>query len=360
VDTDQLVAHLVETGEVGPVRAGNELDWPTVEPYLRERVPADGPFRVLQFVRGNANLTYLVLFGDTAYVLRRPPFGRIPPGAHDMGREYRTLSKLWQAFDRAPRAFVLCEDDAVAGASFVVMEYRPGVVIDDEIPESMRHHDAVGRRVGLAVVDALVDLHAVDPEQIGLDDLGRPEGFVTRQVAGWQKRWELVAPEQGVPEMDEVSARLGRTIPEPQRASVLHNDLKLDNCQFDPADPDRVRSVFDWDMATLGDPLIDLGTLLNYWPDASEPSPYASGSHTRLESLGLPTRAAVIERYRSGTGADLSGVSWYQAFAAWKTAVVFRQLSERYRRGETSDGRMADRGALVPVMARHAGSLLDA
>ena len=263
-----------ELAEATPVRPGEDLDWPKVAAYLKVRLPGlDGGLEVLQFPNGSANLTYLLRFGGQPLVLRRPPFGRLAPGAHDMAREYRVLSRLWRAFPPAPRASLLCEDQDIIGATFFVMEFRPGVVIWDEIPEPMRHHADVARRVGFAVVQALADLHQVDYVSCGLADLGRPDGFVARQVRGWRGRWEMVAPgaaEPARPLMLEVADMLELTLPRPQRTAILHNDLKLDNCQFDPADPDRVHSVFDWDMATLGDPLVDVGTLLNYWPDPAD------------------------------------------------------------------------------------------
>src|SRR4051812_48496745 len=168
--------------EVAPVRRGEDLDWPNLDAYLRQHIPGlDGEFTVLQFPNGSANLTYLVQIGDRRLVVRRPPFGRIAPGAHDMKREYRALSRLWRHFDRAPRAFLFCDDHDVIGSAFLVMEYRPGVVIWGVLPPEMEEHEDVGRRIGLAVVDALADLHRLDPEAAGVSDLGRPEGFVERQ-----------------------------------------------------------------------------------------------------------------------------------------------------------------------------------
>ena len=352
-----------ELAEVAPVRPGEDLDWPKLAAYLTARLPGlDGELEVLQFPNGSANLTYLLRFGGQPLVLRRPPFGRLAPGAHDMAREYRVLSRLWSAFPPAPRASLLCEDHSVIGASFFIMEFRSGVVIWNAIPEPMRHHADVARRVGFAVVQALADLHLVDYVSCGLADLGRPDGFVARQVRGWRSRWEAVA--QGAradaqPLMREVADILERTLPRPQRSAILHNDLKLDNSQFDPADPDRVHSVFDWDMATLGDPLVDVGILLNYWPDPSD-TPGDLGMYPDgQDSVGLPTHEEMLAAYASATGLDLTGVGWYQAFACWKTAIVLQQLHDRYLRGETSDERMASRGDRVAEFAARARRLLQ-
>ena len=192
---------------------------------------------MLQFPNGSANLTYFVRIGEQALVVRRPPFGQLAPGAHDMRREYRALSKLWQQFDRAPRAFLFCDDHAVIGSDFLVIEYRSGEVIWGTVPPSMAAPRRRRPRVGLAVVDALAELHLVDPD-VGRPRRSRPtRGFVARQVAGWTKRWELAAPPDAEPLMPVVGERLARRCRRAPVPAILHNDYKLDNCQFDPADP---------------------------------------------------------------------------------------------------------------------------
>ncbi|MEM1435198.1 MAG: phosphotransferase family protein [Pseudomonadota bacterium] len=346
--------------EASKVRDGEALDWRALESWLRanlaEAVDLKQPMEVLQFPAGSANLTYLVHFGDVEFVVRRPPFGPVAPGAHDMGREFKVLSKLWRVFSPAPRAYALCDDETVVGAPFFVMERRKGVVVYEEIPEAMRHHDDVARRVSFALVDAMADFHAVDPVAAGLGDLGRPNGFLARQVSGWQKRWDL-AKETDLPMMDAVQARLERHRPEPTRASLVHNDLKLDNCQFDPVDPDHVKSIFDWDMTTIGDPLVDLGTLLGYWPDPDDVELRAS--RAGWAEMGLPPRHDIAARYADRVGVDTGAIAWYEAFALWKTAVVTQQIYIRYVRGQTQDERFADRGARVPVLAALAEGVLD-
>jgi aminoglycoside phosphotransferase (APT) family kinase protein len=354
--------------QVAPVRPGEELDWDALESWLRAELPElTGPFSVLQFPNGSANLTYLVTVGDTRLVVRRPPFGRIAVGAHDMHREYRVLSRLYPAYPRAPRALAYCADPAVIGAHFMVSEYRPGVVIWGELPAAMAGLPDAGRRVGVAVVDALADLHAVRPDGCGLSDLGRPDGYLTRQLAGWRKRWAAVAPGvAGAPDdqdpgpVDEVAELLVARQPESGPAAIVHNDFKIDNCQFDPADPDRVISVFDWDMATLGDPLVDLGTLLNYWPDPGDPPGAGPRVIPGLETLGLPTRREVVARYAARRGLDLTDVRWYEAYGCWKTLIILQQLYARWARGETTDPRMAARGDQVTALARRAARLLEA
>ncbi len=358
------------TLETAPVRPGEGLDWSALEAWLSPRLGGalpgvNGPIEVRQFPNGSANLTYLLRMGAHELVLRRPPFGELAPGAHDMKREYKVLSRLWRHFDRAPRAYLFCGDPAVLGADFFVMERRRGEVVRDALPASMRSHHDVARRIAFALVDAMADLHALDPQACGLGDLGKPEGFVERQLGGWARRWELAKPDAGSPRhgavalMDELHRRLERATPPMSRVSIVHNDLKLDNCQFDPADPDRVTSVFDWDMTTLGDPLIDLGTLLNYWPDPGDAEEAQRGTRPGLAQMGLPSRAEITERYTARTGVDVRATRWWEAFALWKTVVVVQQLHRRWVRGESSDPRMEHIADRMPSLIAAARLVLD-
>jgi aminoglycoside phosphotransferase (APT) family kinase protein len=344
--------------EVAPIRPGEEFDTARVEAWIRERMPElPGPMESLQFPGGHANLTYLLRFGDRELVLRRPPFGPVAPGSHDMVREYTVLSRLWQALSTAPRAYLLCEDESVLGATFFVMERREGVVVRTTIPDSMRHHEAVERRVSFALVDAMADFHDVDYAKVGLAELGKPDGFVARQVSGWKRRWDR-AKNVELPLFEEVHRRLEEALPTSSSTSLVHNDLKLDNCQFDPADPDHVRSIFDWDMTTLGDPLIDLGTLLGYWAqgdDGDDRSP----TNSLTNQPGFPGRRELAQRYVERRGVELDAIRWYEAFAIWKTAVVLQQIYIRWVKGQTSDARFEALGARVPELVTLASRVLD-
>jgi aminoglycoside phosphotransferase (APT) family kinase protein len=350
--------------EVAPVRPSETLDRAALDAWLRPRLAAvlpgvEGPLDVAQFPNGSANLTYLLRIGAQELVLRRPPMGQIAPGAHDMKREFKVLSRLWRHFDRAPRAYLFCDDPSVLGADFFLMERRRGEVVRAALPAAMRAHHDAGRRIAFALVDAMADLHALDPKACDLGDLGKPEGFIERQLSGWAKRWELARFDDSPAEMDALHARLIRTTPPLSRASIVHNDLKLDNCQFDPTNPDRVTSIFDWDMTTLGDPLADLGTLLNYWPDPNDPPHAQRASNPGLTQMGLPTRAEIIARYLSRTGADSTTVRWWEAFALWKTVVVVQQLHRRWVRGESKDPRMATIADRIPSLIAAARAVLD-
>ena len=348
--------------ELAPVRQGEQLDWTALEAHLRRHLPEDlahlaeaEGFDVLQFPNGSANLTYRVELGGNPLVVRRPPFGEIAVGAHDMGREYRVLSRLHTHYPRAPRGLLFCEDAEVVGAPFLVSEYRAGVVVWDAVPDVLRTVEEPGRAIGLAVVEALADLHQIDPEAAGLADLGRPEGYLARQVAGWTKRWAAVATDADGP-VWQAGRELAATLPTSGPAAFVHNDFKIDNCQFEPGDPSRVVSVFDWDMTTVGDPWADVGTLLNYWPG----EPGQANAVPGLDTLGLPTRDEVVERYlaRRGIQADPRVVDWYEAFGCWKTAVILQQLYARYLRGETTDPRMGERGTQVDPLGERALALL--
>ncbi len=349
--------------ELAPVRSGEGLDWERIETYLRANLPEDlgcnasDAFEVLQFPNGAANLTYLIRFGENELVLRRPPFGTLAPGAHSMKREHKVLSRLWRHFERAPRAYLFCDDPEIAGADFFVMQRCRGEVIRGVIPRSLAGFPNVGYRVGKALIEAIAEFHLLDPEECDLEDLGRPVGFVERQVSGWKKRWDLVANPDYDAVMNTVHTRLAASLPESQRVSLVHNDLKLDNCMFDANDPDRVIAFFDWDMTTLGDPLIDFGTLLNYWPDPSD-GKNSRGSHVGMESMGLPTRAEVRKLYADASGLNVSQIGWYEAFGLWKTATVLQQLHHRWLVGDSTDERMARIGARIPELAESAAHLL--
>jgi len=349
--------------ETAPVRSGEDLKWDSIEEFLRSELQDDletsGPFMVRQFPNGAANLTYLISFGGTEMVLRRPPFGKLAPGAHDMAREYKVLSQLWTIFPKAPRAYLFVEDTSIAGAEMFVMERRKGEVIRGIIPSSMRHHVDLGQRLGFALTNAISEFHLLDPADVDLEDLGKPDGFVERQVRGWKKRWDLVSDERYDQAMSDIHQKLSDSLPSPQRVSFVHNDLKLDNCMFRPENPDEVEAIFDWDMTTLGDPLVDLGTLLNYWPDPDDDPLAPRGGHEGLGSVGLPRRSEIIDHYAQVSGLDLSEIAWYEAFAQWKTATVLQQLHYRWKVGDSTDERMALIADALPRFTAAAFELLS-
>ena len=344
-----------------PPRAGEELDLERLGAHLERHLPggAAGPLRVEQFPGGHSNLTYLVHLGERELVLRRPPVGSKVKSAHDMGREVRVLSRLAPAWAPAPAPVLSCEDDAVMGAPFYLMERRRGIILRKEPPAGMVLDPRRARQVSEALIDGLVALHAIDYAAIGLGDLGRPEGYVERQVRGWTERY-AGSQTDDIGSVTEVAAWLRDHLPVSGPPALIHNDYKFDNVVLDPADLTRIVGVLDWEMATVGDPLMDLGTSLSYWVEAGDPPPMV---HMRFGPTTLPgmlTRAEVVERYaeRSGRAVPDAAAVFYYAFGLFKTAVVVQQIYYRWKQGLTKDARFAPLIHAVRMLCDHAAAAI--
>ena len=337
-----------------PVRASENLDWKRLADYLRGELDiGNGEMEVEQFPGGHSNLTYLIRFGQTELVLRRPPFGPVPPRAHDMARESRVLSAVHPHFPLAPRPLVLCEDTSVIGSVFYVMERRRGLVIRTEEPPQMT--PMLRARISAGVVDTLADLHAVDVVGYGLDSLGKPAGFVARQIRGWTERWHGSKTAE-VPEMEALAAWLEPRIPaDPERPALVHGDYKLDNVMLDVAQPERLAGVFDWEMSAIGDPLIDIGILLCYWVHVANAQDSALATVTTRD--GWYGRDEILERYAARSGRNLDSIALYEVFALFKVAVVIQQIYARYVRGQTDDPRFSVFGERVGTLAGIASRL---
>jgi aminoglycoside phosphotransferase (APT) family kinase protein len=336
-----------------PVRADERLDEEKLAKYLDGRLPgATHPPLIRQFGGGVANLTYLLDYGTHQYVLRRPPLGPVAKSAHDMAREYKVLSVLYQAFPYAPRAFHYCPDPSIIGADFFVMERRQGVVVRRSIPPEYTGNPDAPNRLSAALVDALAEFHAVDYQAIGLGDLGEPEGFIARQIEGWYKRWNAARTED-VAEMESVHDWLKSHQPPVSAHTLVHNDFKLDNIMFDPSDPGKMVAIFDWDMCTLGDPLNDLGALLSYWTEPTDP-PYFQAMAMMPTAAGFMTRSELVERYAMKSGRAVHDVNFYHALGLFRLTVIIAQIFIRYHRGQTQDQRFAPLGMMIPLMARAA------
>ncbi len=335
----------MEAPDLITVRADEMIDVERLAGYLAGKLDrAEGAPTVRQFSGGHANLTYLLTYPETEFVLRRPPLGPVAPGAHDMAREYRVLSRLWDSFPPAPRAYVLCEDESVIGSAFFVMERRDGVVVRNDVPERFGGgtDERANRKLSEVVIDTLGEFHAVDPASCGLGDLGHPEGFLERQVAGWMQRWHGARHEDN-PIAERVGVWVASRIPVSPPPTLLHNDWRLDNMAVDPNDPGRCVAVYDWDMCTRGDPLADLGTVLSVWYAADEVPASLNPMPTTVP--GFMTRDQALDRYGLLTGRDLSGFDWYLVFGTWKVAVVLQQIYIRWLRGQTRDRRFQGMGA---------------
>jgi aminoglycoside phosphotransferase (APT) family kinase protein len=356
------MAELAQTEEYGEVAGEEDFSRPALKAYLSGKLEgAEQPMEVRQFRGGHSNLTYLLRFGAREWVMRRPPLGPVPPTAHDMSREYRVLSALWRVYPPAPRALLFCDDTGVIGAPFYVMERRHGLVIRmrQPLPSELPTDPASFRLLSETFIDALAQLHMVDYEAIGLGTLGRPQGFVERQITGWMTRWER-AKTREVPLMNRLGEWFLSHMPAPQTPTLLHNDFFLHNVMFNREDLGKVSAVLDWEMCTLGDPMVDLGTTLAYWRDPGDDEELLALAEGHAHSIlpGFLGRDQLAERYARCTGRDISAVSYYTALAHWKTATVVEQIYSRYVRGQTSDARFATMGKQPPVLAGAAAALV--
>jgi aminoglycoside phosphotransferase (APT) family kinase protein len=350
--------------DVIAVRSGEDLDVSRLAAYLRDRLPGGaGRLEVWQFPGGHANLTYLLYYrqpdgGVREYALRRPPLGPVAATSHDMGREYRVLSVLHRSYPLAPRAYVYCEDVSVIGAPFFVMERRHGVVVRQTIPpEFGGGRDPVqNRKLSEVLIDTLADLHLVDPASVGLATIGKPEGFMERQVRGWTERWER-AKTREVEQASAISRWLVENLPPSPPAVLLHNDWRLDNMMMAHGDPGRAVAVFDWDMCTLGDPLADVGTVLTSWFQENEDV----GPWTPMPSAvpGFLTRREAVDRYAARAGVDTSRIAYYRVFGVFKMAVVIQQIYFRFHRGQTTDERFRLFEPVVDRLLGLAGALAE-
>lgn len=299
-----------------------------------------GALRIEQFPGGHSNLTYLVRVGDRDWVLRRPPFGTKVKTAHDMGREYRILSKLSTVYPPAPRPILYCDDTSVLGAPFYLMERIRGVIIRKEVPEGVSLTPGLLSRMGEALIDNLAVLHLLDYKAVGLGELGRPDGYVERQVTGWSKRY-VDSQTDAIPEIDETAEWLAKNRPPESGTGIIHNDYKYDNLVLDPADLTRIIGVLDWEMSTVGDPWMDLGTTLSYWVQADDDEPLKAIGFGPTHLPGNPTRKELAERYALKTGRAVTNLPFYYCFALFKTAVVLQQIYYRYKQGLTKDERFS-------------------
>jgi len=324
----------------GAVRAGEELDLARLQPFLQERFSQSLPVSVEQFPSGHSNLTYLVRIGSRELVLRRPPFGSKVRSAHDMAREYRVLSKLHTAYPIAPQALLYCDDLSILNAPFYLMEPIRGMILRRDLPSGVSFPPETARRLSETFLDNLARLHRLDYAAIGLADLGKPQGYLERQVKGWIERY-YNAKTHDLQEVDRISAWLSARIPISQEAALIHNDYKYDNIVLDPADPTKIVGVLDWEMCTLGDPLTDLGTALAYWADPQDPEQFQEIRNAPTTLPGTLTRAQLAERYAAATGLDLCDMVFYLTFARFKVAVIIQQIYYRFAQGFTQDERFA-------------------
>ena len=338
-------------------------DWARLAVYLRELdFCVDVSVTPRQFAGGFGNLNYLLAINGAEMVLRRPPLGPIPPGANDMAREYRVVTALHPAFPLAPKSQHFCANADVIGSPFILLDYRRGLIIREHLPARLDSTEA-GPKLSRMLVDVLVALHAVDPASIGLDTLGRPEGFLGRTITGWAVRAALaVDGAELLPPTEELVTWLRRELPPDcpaGLATLLHNDFKLDNIVLDPATLAPV-AVLDWDMGSRGDPLFDLATLLSYWTEAGDPPAMQALRQMPTAAKGFATRAGMAAAYAGATGRDVSNFRFYRVLAVFKLAVVFLQLGAQWRRGTSTNPRLQGFDALAADLMLFAHDIAQA
>ena len=333
------------------VRAGEELDLARLSAYLGRHFDGPGPATVEQFPSGHSNLTYRVTWGGRELVLRRPPFGSQVKSAHDMGREYRVLCKLHETYPVAPQVILYCDDLSVLDAPFYLMEPIRGIILRRQLPPGLLLSPALAGQLSEAFLDHLVRLHGLDYDQIGLGDLGKPQGYLERQVKGWIERYHNAATHD-LPEVGCISAWLTHHLPAASDTTLIHNDYKYDNVILDSNDITKIVGVLDWEMCTLGDPLSDLGTTLAYWTDPSDPDELQEICSAPTTIPGTLTRAQLAQRYALATGRGLHDMVFYLTFARFKVGVIVQQIYYRYAQGLTHDERFAIMPERIAVLMR--------
>jgi aminoglycoside phosphotransferase (APT) family kinase protein len=336
------------------IRPGEELDLAKLEPYLRRYFPdATGALEVRQFPSGHYNLIYSLRLGAKELVLRRPPFGSKVKSAHDMSREFRVLSKLHSAYPPAPHALFYCDDDGIIGAPFYVMEPIRGVILRRNSPAGLDFSAEKARKLSESFIENLIRLHRVDYAAAGLADLGKPEGYLERQVRGWTERY-YGSKTHDDPEVEKISSWMQQHMPTTSAVSLVHNDYKYDNVVLDSTDITRIVGVLDWEMCTIGDPLTDLGTALAYWVDSTDPEEVQQNRWGPTTEPGSFTRGEIVHYYAQKTRCDTSQIAFYLAFARFKLAVIVQQIYYRYQQGLTKDERFAAMPEKIQFLLRAA------
>ncbi|OLU29970.1 phosphotransferase family protein [Pseudomonas sp. PA15(2017)] len=343
------------TDRPGAIRRGEELDAGAIDAYLKAHISdLHGEPQISQFPGGASNLTYLLRYADRELVLRRPPFGRKAKSAHDMGREFRILNQLRDAFPYCPQAFVHCTDESVIGSEFYVMQRMDGIILRADLPAELQLTAEQTTTLCKSFIDRLVELHQVDYQGCGLADLGKPDGYVARQITGWSERYDN-ARTPDAPAWQAVRSWLQAKMPaDHPRPAIVHNDYRFDNVILDANDPLRIIGVLDWELTTLGDPLMDLGNTLAYWIEADDPAPVQLMRRQPSNAPGMLTRQAFVDYYAERAGIRIDCFDFYYIYGLFRLAGIVQQIYYRYYHGQTADKRFASfvqMNALLEQMA---------
>ncbi|RLB00545.1 MAG: phosphotransferase family protein [Deltaproteobacteria bacterium] len=342
------------------IRQGEELDAKAIEGFLKESIPGlTGDISIQQFPSGFSNLTYMLSVGDRNFVLRRPPFGRKAKSAHDMSREYRILNALKDVFPYAPRPVAYTEDTSIIGCPFYVMERIEGIILRKDLPEGLHFTPDEARQLCENLLDVQCELHSIDYKKVGLENFGKPEGYVKRQVEGWSERYRA-AKTPDAPDFEDVMSWLHEKMPTDFRnPCIIHNDFKLDNVVLDPKNPLKIIGVLDWEMATIGDPIMDLGNSLAYWVQADDPPDVQAIRMMPTNIPGALTREELVARYAEKTGIAIDNFDFYLCFGLFRLAVIAQQIYYRYYHGQTKDERFKLLIIAVNVLEKSALSIID-
>jgi aminoglycoside phosphotransferase (APT) family kinase protein len=342
----------VTDGDLPPL-----IDEAALARYLDEHLHDGDGLSTERHMAGHSCETFFITWGGSEYVLRRPPRGAFLPTAHDVTREYRVLSALGDTSVRAPRTFLMCEDESVIGAPFYMMERKRGVVIRTELPDAFRAEDRAA--IGDELVDALAELHDVDWHASGLEGFGKPSGYLERQLRRWNGQMGLTLPlTRSIPDLEKVGAWLGENIPASSETTLVHGDYKLDNVMFDFDPPARLVAIFDWEMSTLGDPLADLGWMISFWREPSDEGRDVLADLNRVTTLdGFRLRPDLVERYARLTDRHVDELDWFVVLAIWKLAILLEGSYARHLAGMTDDPFFAHLEEGVPALAARALSI---
>ncbi len=345
--------------ELIEIRQDEQLNLKKLSTYLKDTLNMEFKnIKTLQFSGGHANLTYLLKLDKTEYVLRRPPLGPIAPSSHDMFREHKVQSKINTMFSLAPKSLFFCADESVIGSKFHIIERRNGFVIRKKMEPFIIQSRENIRKLCFRTIDMLVDLHQVKPELVGLGNLGRPEGFVKRQLDGWEVRWKKSTDNKILKsKFDKLINFLRSNLPEPQATTILHNDFKLDNIMWSKFEEITPVALFDWDMCTRGDPLMDVGHMLNYWIDENDDEECKNITSMPTDKIYYPTRGEIVNYYSKKTGFNVENINWYYAFGAFKLAVILQQIFYRYQQGQTQDERFSNFGKRIDALINRANNV---
>jgi len=343
------------------IRTGEELDTATLEQFLRDTIPdLDGDIHIRQFPSGHSNLTYLIRADNRELVLRRPPFGTKAKTAHDMGREYRILKALKPVYPYCPEPLAYTDDPAIMGCPFYVMERIRGIILRQNFPEGLDLAPPQVEQLCRRLLETQLELHMIDYHAVGLESLGKPAGYVERQVQGWNNRYRA-ARTPDAPDGERVMAWLADHMPpDTDHPGVVHNDFKFDNVVLDPQDPMRIIGVLDWEMATIGDPLMDLGCSLAYWIEPDDSDELQMIRMMPTNAKGALTRAQLVELYAERSGRRIDNFDFYRCFGLFKLAVIAQQIYYRYYHGQTRDERFKLMIYGVTVLEKEARRVAEA